>query len=119
MVKLWAALLVALLAGLTALVAGIVSDARLGTALLRSLICFLGFGCLTFSGIFLFEKLDLGRFLVPFIGEMAKEEGVEAPPEEEASLPADGEMPDEGAAEAGSDDGFVPLSSDDLRRVPI
>lgn len=127
MFKLWASLLVALLAGLTTLVAGIISDARLEIALLRGLICFLGFGCLAYAGAFLFDKFELGRVILS-LADKGKAAG-EADGENEGDNAAHSETgDDQAAAETGDTDdsvveegagGFVPLSSEDLRRVPI
>lgn len=127
MFKLWASLLVALLAGLTALVAGIISDARLEIALLRGLICFLGFGCLAYAGAFLFDKFELGRVILSLADE-GKTAG-KADGESEGDNTAHSEADEsQAAAEMGNTDGsiaeeeaggFVPLSSEDLRRVPI
>lgn len=127
MFKLWASLLVALLAGLTALVAGIISDARLEIALSRGLICFLGFGCLAYAGAFLFDKFELGRVILSLAdegktagGADGASEGDNAAPSEtgDAQTAAEAGNADGSAAEEGAG-GFVPLSSEDLRRVPI
>lgn len=110
MYKLCAALVVSFIAALAALVAGIMTEARMETVLIRSAVCFVFFGVVLSAGVFVADKLNLlSRF------------GIEASGVAEAADDATGEEPaaDETAIaeeqeEAG---GFVPLATDNLRHV--
>lgn len=123
MYKLVAALLVALVAALTALVAGIMSEARLETALFRSLVCFLVVGSVAGVGVIAFERFGLQRLMGSFMEEFNSSEDKKEPLVEDEEQAAEEKVDTaEEAGEGSSDgekDGFVPLSADDLRRVPI
>lgn len=111
MYKLCAALVVSFIAALAALVAGIMTEARMETVLIRSAVCFVFFGVILSAGVLLVDKFNLNP-----LGWL----GVETPVQDEADED-DGEEPvaDKAAIaeeqeEAG---GFVPLATDNLRHV--
>jgi hypothetical protein len=114
--KLGAALVFAAIAGLTAMVAGLLSDARLQIVLGRAFCSFIVAGVVVYLGIVLFDRLGYASI----IHEM--EENMEKAAEEEEDLNGD-EEPEEGS-EADSEgiaedenEGFVPLQADELRHV--
>ncbi|WP_294521290.1 hypothetical protein [uncultured Anaerovibrio sp.] len=116
MFKLGAALVFAAIAGLTAMVAGLLSDARLQIVLGRAFCSFIVAGVVVYLGIVLFDRLGYASI----IHEM--EENMEKAAEEEEDLNGD-EEPEEGS-EADSEgiaedenEGFVPLQADELRHV--
>ena len=116
MFRLGAALVFAAIAGLTDLVAGLLSDARLQIVLGRAFCSFIVAGVVVYLGIVLFDRLGYASI----IHEM--EENMEKAAEEEEDLNGD-EEPEEGS-EADSEgiaedenEGFVPLQADELRHV--
>ena len=116
MFKLGAALVFAAIAGLTAMVAGLLSDARLQIVLGRAFCSFIVAGVVVYLGIVLFDRLGYASI----IHEM--EENMEKAAEEEEDLNGD-EEPEEGS-EADSEgiaedenEGFVPLQADELRHL--
>ena len=124
--KLAASLGLAALAGLTAMAAGLMSEARASVILGRTLCSFLITGVLVYIGVFLFERFGYRELIAETEAAMAELAAQEkAAGEELAAAAADGtaepagaEQPAgtaEEAAEPGS--GFEPLQADSLRRV--
>ena len=116
MFKLGAALVFAAIAGLTAMVAGLLSDARLQIVLGRAFCSFIVAGVVVYLGIALFDRLGYASI----IHEM--EENMEKAAEKEEGLNGD-EEPEEGSEEDSEgiaedeNEGFVPLQADELQHV--
>ena len=123
--KLAASLGLAALAGLTAMAAGLMSEARASVILGRTLCSFLITGVLVYIGVFLFERFgcrDLMGETEAAMAELAAQEKAAGEELAEAAAgaaePAGDEQPGaaaDGAAEPGN--GFEPLQADSLRRV--
>lgn len=124
--KLAASLGLAALAGLTAMAAGLMSEARVSVILGRTLCSFLITGVLVYIGVFLFERFGYRELIAETEAAMAELAAQEKAAGEELAAaaadgtaePAGGEQPGaaaDGAAEPGS--GFEPLQADSLRRV--
>lgn len=124
--KLAASLGLAALAGLTAMAAGLMSEARASVILGRTLCSFLITGVLVYIGVFLFERFGYRELIAETEAAMAELAAQEKAAGEELAAaaadgtaePAGGEQPGaaaDGAAEPGS--GFEPLQADSLRRV--
>lgn len=126
--KLAASLGLAALAGLTAMAAGLMSEARATVILGRTLCSFLVTGVLVYIGVFLFERFgyrDLMAETEAAIAQLESREG--AASEELAAAAADGGEGNTGGEQAGaeaaeeeaesSETGFKPLQADSLRRV--
>ena len=124
--KLAASLGLAALAGLTAMAAGLMSEARASVVLGRTLCSFLITGVLVYIGVFLFERFGYRDMIDETEAAMAALAAQEkAAGEELAADAADGRAETDGgqqhagtaeeAAEPGN--GFEPLQADSLRRV--
>ena len=123
--KLAASLGLAALAGLTAMAAGLMSEARASVILGRTLCSFLITGVLVYIGVFLFERFgyrDMIDETEAAMAELAVQEKAAGEELAEAAAgaaePAGDEQPGaaaDGAAEPGN--GFEPLQADSLRRV--
>ena len=123
--KLAASLGLAALAGLTAMAAGLMSEARASVVLGRTLCSFLITGVLVYIGVFLFERFGYRDMIDETEAAMAELAAQEKAAGEElaeaaagAAEPAGDEQPGaaaDGAAEPGN--GFEPLQADSLRRV--
>ena len=126
--KLAASLGLAALAGLTAMAAGLMSEARASVVLGRTLCSFLITGVLVYIGVFLFERFGYGSLIketeeaMAELDQQAEEtddgNGVESENEEvdallQAAATASGEFSEDGQEE----EGFQPLETDSLRRV--
>ena len=121
--KLAASLGLAALAGLTAMAAGLMSEARASVVLGRTLCSFLITGVLVYIGVFLFERFGFRALLGETGAAMARLDAEEGPGGD-AGEPAGGAGEGEGAGEtktAGGEsepgNGFEPLQADSLRRV--
>lgn len=113
-IKLGASLAIGFVAAMTALIAGMMTDARMETAAMRAVKCFFLSGIMVLAASFLLEKFVL-KF---FVKSDEDEDDTET---EENSKPEDGRAESEisKSAEPGgnSPEGFVPLGADNLRRV--
>lgn len=124
--KLAVAMIFAAIAGLTVMVAGVMSDIRSSVILLRTFGMFFAVGVLVYIGLFLFEKLGYEKLIKETKDSMNALEEQEA-----AAGGAAAEETEAGAAEAVTADtaggeaaaepaeagGFQPLQADNLRRV--
>ena len=126
MYKLRVALVVALVAALTALIAGVATAARLETAILRSIVCFLVFGGLTYAVALACDRLGIIYMLhLPdeLIEESSEEvdgEGKIESEDNDLSNTQEAEVNDGAEEDEHKEgEGFVPLSADDVKRVPI
>lgn len=116
--KLGVALVFAAIAALTAIVAGLLSDARVQIVLGRAFCSFIVSGLIVYLGITLFDRLGYASIIHDMEESLKKsddeedeavDDGISANEEEQA-------VTEEGTeAEAG--DGFVPLQADALRHV--
>lgn len=117
--KLAIALVLAAIAGLTAIAAGLMSEARISVILGRTLCSFLITGVLVYIGVFLFEKFGYDSLIKETEAAMAElkkaekkggAEEAEAEPQQEAEEAAEND-------EAEGERGFQPLQPESLRRV--
>ncbi|MBR0358469.1 MAG: hypothetical protein IIX37_03935 [Selenomonadaceae bacterium] len=125
--KLAASLGLAALAGLTAMAAGLMSEARASVVLGRTLCSFLITGVLVYIGVFLFERFGYRDMIDETEAAMAElaaqekaagEELAAAAADDGTAEPAGAEQPAGTAEEAaGPSSGFEPLQADSLRRV--
>lgn len=109
MYKLCAALVVSFIAALATLVAGIMTEARIETVLIRSAVCFVFFGVILSAVVFVADKFSLLSWLSVEAPDQAETDGdsEEAPAADKAAIAEEQE-------DAG---GFVPLATDNLRHV--
>jgi hypothetical protein len=114
-IKLGASLAIGFVAAMTALIAGMMTDARMETAAMRAVKCFFLSGIMVLAVSFLLE-----RFVLKFFAKSAEDDDEEEA--EESNEPEGGKAgadvpksaePNEG----GTPEGFVPLGADNLRRV--
>ena len=124
--KLAAALVFAAIAGLTAMVAGLLGDVRISVILVRTACIFLATGVLVYIGAFLFERIGYGSIIKETEAAMkdleqkekqGKEQEQPAAEQETAEAAEDEskeEAPQDDAGEAG---GFAPMDTDSLRKV--
>ena len=121
--KLAASLGLAALAGLTAMAAGLMSEARASVILGRTLCSFLITGVLVYIGVFLFERFgyrDMIDETEAAMAELAAQEKAAGEELAEAAAGAtDGGQQHAGTAEEAAEpgNGFEPLQADSLRRV--
>ncbi|MCR5175930.1 MAG: hypothetical protein K6C05_03675 [Anaerovibrio sp.] len=118
MFKLGVALVFAVIAALTAMVAGLLSDARLWIVLGRAFCSFIVSGVVVYIGMVLFDKLGYASAIHEIeesIEEIDKEEAAEAKQQESQANEA-GDTPAEDG-ESVEDENFTPLQADSLRHV--
>ena len=120
--KLGAASVFGAIAALTAIVAGLLSDARLQIILGRAFCSFIVSGIVVYIAIFLFDRLGYASIIREFEENWKKGE------EEEEQADDDNQETDEESEEAGEEapqeesefaeeGGFTPLQADELRHV--
>lgn len=130
--KLTVSLGLAALAGLTAMAAGLMSEARVSVILGRTLCSFFITGVLVYIGVFLFDRFSFAPAIREAEGALAELQAREAAAEgseekgagDEASggsaadgMAAEGESQAAGGNGAPPQDGFAPLQTDSLKRV--
>lgn len=118
-IKLGASLAIGFVAAMTALIAGMMTDARMETAAIRAVKCFFLSGIMVLAASFLLEK-----FVLKFFGKSDEDEDDDEEETKDNSEPkgkggnAEADVPK--PAESSENDvpeGFVPLGADNLRRV--
>ena len=114
--KLGAALVFAAIAALTAIVAGLLSDARFQVVLGRAFCSFIVSGVVVYIGITLFDRLGYASIIHEIEESLDKmeEEGEDLEEEQDESEPPEDNA---GEEEAEEDEGFVPLQADSLQHV--
>ena len=123
--KLGAASVCGAIAALTAIVAGLLSDARLQIILGRAFCSFIVSGLVVYIAIFLFDRLGYASIIHEFEenwknGEKEEETAVGDKQETEENLEDSGEAGEEAPQEESDlteDGGFTPLQADELRHV--
>ena len=115
--KLGAALVFAAIAALTAIVAGLLSDARVQIVLGRAFCSFIVSGVIVYVGKTLFDRLGYALVIHEMEQSMEKSETDEEVEENEDNTEAEDSQTEDVADESGTDDGFVPLQADSLRHV--
>lgn len=115
--KLGMALTFAAVAGITAIAAGLISDARWQVVLGRAFLSFIVSGLIVYIGVFLFDRLG-------YAAEIREaKEAIEAMDDQEKQQSDNQASESEAAADVDSDaaeqpaEGFVPLQTDELRQV--
>ena len=113
--KLGAALVFAAIAALTAIVAGLLSDARFQVGLGRAFCSFIVSGVVVYIGITLFDRLGYASIIHEIEESLDKmeEEGEDLEEEQDESEPPE----DNAGEEEAEDEGFVPLQADSLQHV--
>ncbi len=113
--KLGAALVFAAIAALTAIVAGLLSDARFQVVLGRAFCSFIVSGVVVYIGITLFDRLGYASIIHEIEESLDKmeEEGEDLEEEQDESEPPE----DNAGEEEAEDEGFVPLQADSLQHV--
>lgn len=114
--KLGAALVFAAIAGLTAIVAGLLSDARLQIVLGRAFCSFIVAGVFVYIGIALFDRLGYASIIHEMEEDMNKADAAEEDlygDAEAVEASGDGAETDQ----EPEDEGFVPLQADALQHV--
>ena len=106
-IKLGASLAIGFVAAMTALIAGMMTDARMETAAMRAVKCFFLSGIMVLAVSFLLE-----RFVLKFFAKSAEDDDEPEGGKAGADVPKSAE-PNEG----GTPEGFMPLGADNLRRV--
>lgn len=120
--KLGAASVFGAIAALTAIVAGLLSDARLQIILGRAFCSFIVSGLVVYIAIFLFDRLGYASIIHEFEENWKNGEGEEEPAvgdkqeTEENSGEAGEEAPQE-ESDLSEEGGFAPLQADELRHV--
>ena len=117
--KLGVALVFAAIAALTAMVAGLLSDARLQIVLGRAFCSFIVAGVVVYLGVVLFDRLGYASIIHEVeesLQKMDEEDEDDLYGEEEPAEDSEEEEPGEEAAESEDED-FVPLQADELRHV--
>ena len=113
--KLGIAVFFAIIAALTAMIAGLVSDARISIVLLRTVCSFFVTGVLVYIGAFLFEHFSYQKLI------KATEEAMdELSEEQEVQNDGDDAKAEEGeneAEESSAENGFQPLETDGLKHM--
>jgi hypothetical protein len=113
--KLGAALVFAAIAALTAIVAGLLSDARFQVVLGRAFCSFIVSGVVVYIGITLFDRLGYASIIHEIEESLDKmeEEGEDLEEEQDESEPPE----DNAGEEEAEEEGFVPLQADSLQHV--
>ena len=123
--KLGAASVCGAIAALTAIVAGLLSDARLQIILGRAFCSFIVSGLVVYIAIFLFDRLGYASIIHEFEenwknGEDEEETAVGDKQETEENSEDSGEAGEEAPqeeSEFAEEGGFTPLQADELRHV--
>ena len=120
--KLGIAVFFAIIAALTAMIAGLVSDARISIVLLRTVCSFFVTGVLVYIGAFLFEKIGYGSLIKETEQAMTDLKQKEKQEQSEAEAEAAGDAQDKDAVTEpqpgkSNQEGFAPLDTDSLRKV--
>ncbi|KHM52219.1 hypothetical protein SAMN02745671_00272 [Anaerovibrio lipolyticus DSM 3074] len=123
--KLGAASVCGAIAALTAIVAGLLSDARLQIILGRAFCSFIVSGLVVYIAIFLFDRLGYASIIHEFEenwknGEKEEEQAVGDKQETEENSEDSGEAGEETPQEesdSSEEGGFTPLQADELRHV--
>lgn len=115
--KLGMALTFAAIAGISAIAAGLISDARWQVVLGRAFLSFIISGIVVYLGVFLYDKLGYADEINEArkaIEAMEQEEALAEAQANEEDAPLTEESQEE---EQPAEDGFVPLQTDGLRHV--
>ena len=120
--KLGAASVCGAIAALTAIVAGLLSDARLQIILGRAFCSFIVSGLVVYIAIFLFDRLGYASIIHEFEenwknGESEEEQAVGDKQETEENSEDSGEETPQEESDSSEEGGFTPLQADELRHV--